>query len=42
MDLDRLRVFVEVARLGSFAAVARRRDVAPSSIARMISELEAE
>jgi DNA-binding transcriptional LysR family regulator len=42
MDLESVRVFVEVARAGSFAAVARSRNVAPSSIARIISGLEAE
>jgi hypothetical protein len=31
-DIDALRLFVEVARRGSFAAVARDREVAPSHV----------
>lgn len=42
MDIDTIRVFVEVVRLGSFSAAARGRDAAPSSIARAISALEEE
>lgn len=42
MDLDALAVFVEVLRRGSFAAVARDRNVAPSSISRSIAALEAQ
>lgn len=41
MDVAQLRIFVEVARLGSFAAVARERGVAPSSISRAVAGLEA-
>lgn len=40
MDLDWLRVFIEVARRGSFTAVARERDVEPSSISRTVAALE--
>jgi DNA-binding transcriptional LysR family regulator len=40
MDLETLTVFVEVLRRGSFAAVARDRNVAPSSISRAIAQLE--
>ncbi|PWV64626.1 LysR family transcriptional regulator [Plasticicumulans acidivorans] len=40
MDTEELRVFVEVMRRGSFAAVARERRVDPSSISRMIAGLE--
>ncbi|MFV2058360.1 MAG: LysR substrate-binding domain-containing protein [Thiohalomonadales bacterium] len=42
MQLSNLRHYVEVMRLGSFAAVARDRAVAPSSISRAISSLEQE
>ena len=42
MDLDAVRVFVDVIRMGSFAAVARQRDVDPSSVSRSISGLESE
>ncbi len=35
-----LRIFVEVARRGSFAAVARERDTDPSSISRAVAALE--
>jgi DNA-binding transcriptional LysR family regulator len=42
MNLDALDLFVAVARRGSFAAVARDRDVDPSTISRAIGELEAE
>lgn len=42
MDLETLSVFLEVMRRGSFAAVARERGVAPSSISRSISALEDE
>jgi DNA-binding transcriptional LysR family regulator len=42
MDLNDLKVFVDVARRGSFAAVAKDRDVAPSSVSRAIAELETE
>jgi DNA-binding transcriptional LysR family regulator len=40
MDLDALRIFVEVARRGSFAAVARARDTDPSSVSRAVAALE--
>lgn len=42
MDTAALRVFVDVARRGSFAAVARDRDTDPSSISRTVAALEAE
>ncbi|MEM6611422.1 MAG: LysR family transcriptional regulator [Cyanobacteria bacterium P01_C01_bin.72] len=42
MDLEVLKVFVEVVRQGSFAAVARDRNVDPSSVSRAISGLEQE
>lgn len=42
MDVSVLRTFVEVMRRGSFAAVARARNVAPSSISRSIGGLEDE
>lgn len=35
-------VFVEVARHGSFAAAAKDRDIAPSSVSRAVAALEAE
>jgi DNA-binding transcriptional LysR family regulator len=38
--LESLRIFVEVAAVGSFTAVARREDVAVSSISRKIEGLE--
>ena len=41
MDFDSVRVFVDVMKQGSFAAVARHRDLDPSSISRSISGLEA-
>jgi DNA-binding transcriptional LysR family regulator len=41
MNLNNLTVFVEVARRGSFAAVAKDRGLAPSSVSRAIAELEA-
>lgn len=40
MDLDSLRIFVEVARRGSFSAVAQDRGLAPSSISRAVESLE--
>jgi DNA-binding transcriptional LysR family regulator len=40
MDTEAIRVFVEVMRSGSFAAVARARNVDPSSISRVIAGLE--
>lgn len=42
MDIDSVRVFVDVMKQGSFAAVARQRDMDPSSISRSISSLENE
>lgn len=42
MDIDSVRVFVDVMKQGSFAAVARQRDMDPSSISRSISNLEDE
>ncbi len=42
MELTSLQIFAEVMRRGSFAAVARDRDVSPSAISRSIAGLEAE
>ena len=42
MELSSLQIFAEVMRRGSFAAVARARDVSPSAISRSIAALEAE
>lgn len=42
MDLGTLDLFVEVARKRSFAAVARERNVDPTSVSRAIADLEAE
>jgi DNA-binding transcriptional LysR family regulator len=42
MDLDALQVFAEVARRGSFAAAAKERNRDPSSVSRLIGQLEAE
>ena len=42
MEIDSVKVFVDVMKLGSFAAVARQRQVDPSSISRSISSLEDE
>ena len=42
MEIDSVRVFVDVMKNGSFAAVARQRQVDPSSISRSISNLEAQ
>lgn len=42
MELAALKVFVEVMRAGSFAAVARVHQVDPSSISRTIAMLEGE
>jgi DNA-binding transcriptional LysR family regulator len=41
MDTDDLAIFLEVARRGSFAAVARDRAVDPSAISRAVAGLEA-
>lgn len=40
MDTEHLSIFVEIMRRGSFAAVARERDVDPATITRAISQLE--
>jgi DNA-binding transcriptional LysR family regulator len=42
MDISVLQTFVEVVRQGSFASVARLRNVDPSSISRAIASLEEE
>lgn len=42
MDFENLRIFVEVVRRGSFAAVARDRNIDPSSISRAVASLEEE
>jgi DNA-binding transcriptional LysR family regulator len=42
MDLSVLQLFIEVMRQGSFAAVARDRNIDPSSVSRAIAGLEAE
>ncbi|WP_096087855.1 LysR family transcriptional regulator [Agaribacterium haliotis] len=42
MDTQLLSLFVEVARCGSFAEVARRRRLDPSSVSRAIKNLETE
>ena len=42
MNTDHLRIFSEVADLLSFAAVAEKHEVNPSSISRIISQLEDE
>ena len=42
MDLSVLQIFVEVMRHGSFAAVARERNIDPSSVSRMVAGLESE
>lgn len=42
MDLSVLQIFVEVMRHGSFAAVARERNIDPSSVSRIIAGLESE
>lgn len=42
METEALRIFVETARRGSFAAVARERNVDPSSISRAVLMLEEE
>jgi DNA-binding transcriptional LysR family regulator len=40
MNIEDLRLFVDVARLGGFAAAARTRNVDPSAISRSIASLE--
>jgi DNA-binding transcriptional LysR family regulator len=42
MDISVLQIFIEVMRQGSFAAVARERNVDPSSVSRAIAGLEQE
>ena len=42
MDLDTLNLFVEVMQQGSFARVAKMRNIDPSSVSRSIAKLEAE
>ena len=42
MDLDSIRIFVDVMKQGNFAAVARQRNIDPSSISRAIANLESE
>ncbi len=42
MDLDNLYLFIEVVQQGSFAKVARIRNIDPSSVSRAIAKLEAE
>ncbi len=42
MDIRSLRYFIDVAQMGSFADVARKHDVDPSTVSRMIAALEAE
>lgn len=42
MDLSVLQIFVEVMRHGSFAAVARERNIDPSSVSRTVAGLESE
>jgi DNA-binding transcriptional LysR family regulator len=41
MDIEALRLFIEIAQRGSFAAVARDRDLDPSSVSRIVAGLEA-
>ena len=42
MELSSLQIFVEIVRRGSFAAVARDRDIEPSAVSRTVSALEEE
>ncbi|MEO1522899.1 MAG: LysR family transcriptional regulator [Cyanobacteria bacterium J06633_2] len=42
MDIDALQQFIDVVRQGSFAAVARERNIDPSSVSRAIANLEKE
>ena len=42
MNVDSLKTFAEVVRLGSFAAAARALDASPSAVTRTIAALEAE
>jgi molybdate transport repressor ModE-like protein len=40
MDWDRVRIFLEVARLGQIRTAARRLGVNPSTVARQLTALE--
>ena len=42
MDISTLQTFIEVMRLGSFAAVAKQHNIDPSSVSRSIAGLEKE
>ncbi len=42
MDIQQLRVFVAIVRLGSFAAAGRQLDLAPSVVTRLVASLESE
>lgn len=42
MNFEAIHAFVEAVSLGSFAAVARARRIAPSSVSRLVSDLEDE
>lgn len=42
MNVEAIQTFVDAVSRGSFAAVARARGVAPSSVSRLVAELEAE
>ena len=42
MDMNNLQLFIEVMRRGSFAAVARERDLVPSTVSRAVASLEEE
>jgi DNA-binding transcriptional LysR family regulator len=42
MNIEAIQIFVETVQRGSFTAVARARGVAPSSVSRVIAELEAD
>ncbi|GGX09439.1 LysR family transcriptional regulator [Pigmentiphaga litoralis] len=42
MDTQHLRIFIEVARQGSFAAAARKLDLATSQVTRAVAGIEAE
>jgi DNA-binding transcriptional LysR family regulator len=42
MDIGTIQLFIEVARRGSFASVARDREMEPSSVSRIIGVLERE
>lgn len=42
MNVEAIQTFVEAVARGSFAAVARARHIAPSSVSRLVAELETE